>query len=177
FRNRARTWPCRVPTISPWKCANCRPSFVTISRHASGAVGNCDSTCCVKVTSPHPFCASADGAEAKPPRRVAAASKLIVFLIAVSVVVSGTSRLRARSVERAPHDVALRGIPDKVKRITGDERDGGLVGGIEHRHVRRLDDLDLGHSVTQRAADGLDLDRVAELQILERTKIAVPVAR
>ena len=64
-----------------------------------------------------------------------------------------------------PHHVALRRRADVAEGITRNQRQRGVLSGIEHLHVGRLYDINSSHDVFNRSAFGDDPDGITNLLV------------
>src|SRR5438477_8355440 len=85
-------------------------------------------------------------------------------------------RDRAAADELGLDDEPLRRMADEVERIAGDERHRLTLGGIEHVHVVGADDERLADAVAIRSIGGRDRERIADLDIAQRTKHGIAMA-
>src|SRR5258705_3835216 len=105
--------------------------------------------------------------------RIIGAAQLCADLIQERKLSGGRGGGARGHRERGSDDEALRRGSDVPKRITGDQRQGGIARRVEQRDVLRMDDVGplqviVEHSVVRRHADlvvGIDVAQLAEERV------------
>ena len=80
-------------------------------------------------------------------------------------------------IERGAHDEPLRRGADVGERIAGHQRQCGIVGRVEHRHVRRLHDVGALHVVVVNAIRGDDANLVIGIDVAQLAEEGVAMPR